>query len=161
MRLLLLLLFLLNYSASAQIVVIEWEDRRCLEWDDFSGSIDENSFKDIAAVSCLKLDYFIECGLDSNFHVDATAVFIPECSWVRPIGKTEYILNHEQRHFDISRIYADKLEFVCNTNPIPCDNDKLLTTLIEMVLNEWQMVQKLYDSETIHSIDTHMQNTWD
>ena len=60
MRLLLLLLFLLNYSASAQIVVIEWEDRRCLEWDDFSGSIDENSFKDIAAVSCLKLDYFIE-----------------------------------------------------------------------------------------------------
>ena len=98
---------------------VEWGERRCLIWDDFSGDIDLNEFEGFVAVSCLRLDYTIECNPDGDFYVDAVAIFRPQCSWARPEGKTDYILNHEQRHFDITRIYAERLEFVCNVNYPP------------------------------------------
>ena len=59
------------------------------------------------------------------------------------------VLSHEQRHFDITKIYADILLY--KLNKIKSSDEKFIQSIYVNVTEEWNYVQELYDSETDHS----------
>lgn len=47
-------------------------------------------------------------GDKGTMNVEVFCFMDPDKSWVRPDKKSDYILNHEQRHFDITFINATR-----------------------------------------------------
>lgn len=138
---------------------INWDDVRCLTWDDFKGEPADTFFA--SAVSYVSISYDYDC-VDGFMKFEVDATFDPNKSWVKDyVNGNSYLLNHEQRHFDITKIYADKMEYVLNLNPIPCFNEKAMYEIANLVLLEWKVVQDRYDRQTQHSLDEKWQNFWD
>ena len=86
---------------------LHWSKDRKLTWDDFKGLPDSNS-TGMAGTSS-GFFYYSYYNSDTTLEFKVNTIFFKKYSWV----KTEYMdsetLNHEQRHFDISEIYAQKL----------------------------------------------------
>ena len=75
--------------------------------------------------------------------------------------KTDYILTHEQGHFDIAEIFARKLnklmkEYNFDWNTYRQD----LKKIYQDVLDEKEDMQNKYDEETNHSINKEKQEEW-
>src|SRR5580704_14365013 len=83
---------------------IDWDANRKLKWDDFMAAPDKNSPNAAETSSTIKFDYSYN-GRELKYHI--ACQFDKKKSWVRV--KTDYILSHEQGHFDIAEIFARKL----------------------------------------------------
>lgn len=75
--------------------------------------------------------------------------------------KNPYILKHEQGHFDITEVYARKLDaalknYKVNFNTMKND----LQTIYSRITDEKDAMNEQYDNETKHSVDTTMQRVW-
>ena len=68
---------------------------------------------------------------------------------------------HEQHHFDITRISAEKFENELTRVHFTKDNyNALLTSIFDKVYDENMKIQDAYDNETQHSLDVSRQNEW-
>ena len=74
-------------------------------------------------------------------------------------SKTDYILNHEQRHFDLSFIYAMKFVDELKKQPTLTLDD--IDIIYNKIFNEWTTCQNQYDMETKNSVNKEMQTIWD
>src|SRR5437762_14185894 len=83
---------------------IEWSSEKKLSWSDYLAEPFQTS--DAAAITstAIGIEYHVK---NSRFGYSITCRFSKTRSWGR--YKTEYILEHEQGHFDITEIYAGKL----------------------------------------------------
>ena len=75
--------------------------------------------------------------------------------------KTEYILSHEQGHFDIAEVHARLLNkkmaaYKFNQSTYKTD----LRKIYEEVISEKELMQNKYDEETNHSIEKDKQAEW-
>ncbi|MBO9571286.1 MAG: DUF922 domain-containing protein [Chitinophagaceae bacterium] len=137
--------------------LIEWSASRKLTWNDFKGSPDPNS----AMIALTNSNIKIELGFnEKTFEYSIRCGFHTEKSWVKM--KTDYILNHEQRHFDITEIYARILEkslkaYKFNGKTVEKDINKIYSD----VMKDHVASQHTYDLETNHSIDSVQQHNWD
>lgn len=146
-----------QYTASD---TLHWSKDRKLTWEDFQG-VQDTFFIGVAATSS---DFFYS----SYYTSDTTLVFVvstiffKKYSWVKEEGKTNYALNHEQGHFDISEIYARKLRkalknYKLNKATVIEDVKKIS----ENIEKEKDKTQKLYDEETTYPINKLKQKQWD
>lgn len=83
-------------------------------------------------------------------------------SWKRTKSCTNYTLNHEQRHFDISEVFARKLrsafaDYEFSRRTVARDID----AIFKKVCTEKDSVNSLYDKETYHSLNQEKQAAWD
>lgn len=79
-----------------------------LNWNDFKGKPENNS--PAVAMTASGFGYqadFKSTGNKAQLNIAIYCYFNKKNSWVRPGKTTEYILNHEQHHFDISFIAAN------------------------------------------------------
>jgi len=160
MNLLILLLSLMAFdqtSPTASENIIPWSTSRKLVWDDFKASPDGTSSN--AALTNAKivfnyghngkiLKFSVRCGFDKTK------------SWARI--KNDYILEHEQKHFDIAELYARKLykaltEYQFKEKTV----DKDLNAIYQKVMQEHFTTQGEYDSQTDHSLKQEEQKKWD
>jgi hypothetical protein len=134
-----------------------------LGWSDFKGKPVAGS--DAAALTNagfgVKL-MFRRVEDNSQLVISVNCVFSRKDSWVQPANKTAYILNHEQKHFDIAFIHT--LQFIRNLRAAQFTN-KNYAALIEKIYNEsaaaMSRVQGQYDAETSHSRIPDKQEAWD
>ena len=75
--------------------------------------------------------------------------------------KTDYILSHEQGHFDIAEIFARKLnkkmsEYNFNKKTYQQEVNKIY----QDILDEKEAMQNDYDRQTNHSINKEKQAEW-
>jgi len=137
--------------------LILWSPTRKLTWTDFKASPDASSSN--AALTNAKILFSYE-------HDGETLKFKVRCgfdktkSWGRV--KNDYILAHEQKHFDISELYARKLykalrEYKFKVKTV--DND--LNAIYQKVIQEHFTTQAQYDRETDHSLRPEEQKKWD
>ena len=98
----LLLLPLSGYAQHEQF--IEWSSAKRLTWDDYLAK--PPSSTDAAAITstALGVEYSLK---NNNLAYTITCRFSKTNSWGR--HKTDYILLHEQGHFDITELFARKL----------------------------------------------------
>lgn len=154
---LLLVLLPLFVSFAPDDNFIDWTPSRKLVWSDFKGSPDPASTNAALTNSSIhaefgfnnkKLTHSIKCRFDK------------QRSWGRI--KTDYILNHEQGHFNIAEIHARMLhkelgEYEFNPKTV----NKDINRIYEQVMKLHVTTQKNYDLQTNHSLDSLKQKEWD
>lgn len=138
---------------------LSWKATRTLTWEDFQGSPQRAHF-----------DALSHCGLAMDMHSESAelvfrveAVFDPELSWVRDAEATEYLLAHEQLHFDIYERYARELRKRLQEERYDTDYDKIperIQTHYDAVDALIREAQKRYDAETDHSTIPASQAEW-
>ncbi len=142
---------------------IIYQPNQFLNWENFKGTPVESS--DAAALTNAGF------GLKLAFHrvenvsqlvIGVNCVFSGKQSWVKSGNKTAYILNHEQRHFDIAYIHT--ILFMKNIKAAHFTNTNY-TAVIENIFNEsvaaMNKMQVQYDAETNHSKIPERQAGWD
>jgi hypothetical protein len=95
-------------------------------------------------------------------HLDLTMkVFVVrDASWVRQ-GRDAYALNHEQRHFDIAKLIAER--FKKQVQPQHLTIADYNSQIQYQFLESWRemtALQEQYDRETRHSLDQAAQARW-
>ncbi|MFN8356659.1 MAG: hypothetical protein U0Y10_19550 [Spirosomataceae bacterium] len=83
-------------------------------------------------------------------------------SWVQPSAKDPYSLRHEQLHFDITKLVAERFKQKILEEELPPDDyDSRLQYIYLDSFREMNRLQEQYDAETQHSIVRSEQNKWD
>ena len=89
----------------------------------------------------------------------ATAIFEKDRSFISAklvSSKIDWIISHEQGHFDIAEIVTRRLNLRLNG----VKDDRVADKLFTQALAELDAMQALYDDETDHSEDHEAQNEW-
>jgi hypothetical protein len=136
--------------------LVEWSSSRKLTWNDYNAPPDLGSGAAASTTTYLGIEYNFT---NNNFSFKITSNFSKDRSW--GLHKTDYILSHEQGHFDIAELFARKLNkamnaYVFNKNTFQQD----LKKIYESVLKEKEKMQNEYDDETNHSIKKGKQAEW-
>lgn len=135
---------------------LSWNEFYKLQWDDFQGEPDKNSFGDAATAVSIKAKPFM---VRKQIHYDVVAIFSREKSWVR--DKSTTLLAHEQLHFDIAELYARKIRKKISELRSRGINDiKILNATIQRLLEESNEVDLQYDLETLHGALSRKQEHW-
>lgn len=152
-----LVLLPLFWTPKIETDFIEWSPSRKLSWADFKGSPNPSSSNVALTNSSINAEFGFN---NSKLIHTIKCRFSKSLSWVRV--KTDYILNHEQGHFDIAEIHARILhkelqEYEFNAKTV----NKDINRIYEEVMKLHVTTQKNYDLQTNHSIDTAKQGEWD
>jgi len=166
-----------------------WETTdHLLTWDDFRGTPDlwliANGY-DSVIKSDLKHETLYEVKMvQESCHymftkVEGIAYMSRIGSWVHPIMKSFYTLQHEQIHFDIAEVHAKifnervKNELLNKVFLCPVGSDSLSQSKIKMEANaqatailnqireQMSFMQIVYDVQTSHGEDFVQQKAWD
>ena len=141
---------------------IIWTPDRKLTWDDFKGKPDLENFPDAAAVTYSTLGFNPSSRKlfknDGKLFVEAT--FVNHGSWVLPNSKTDYILAHEQIHFDITEIYSRMLRKAFSDANVTSNHLSKATSIFENIKKQWIKRHNDYDYETKHGSKKETQDIW-
>ncbi len=143
--------------------VIYYSPVNKLLWENFKGQVPaENS--NIAAITMSGFGYTASSnssGGKAELKIKVYCFFNKKRSWVRPLKKTAYILNHEQHHFDISYIAAcifiDRIKKSVLTIK---DYNTLLPRIYDECVTSMDSMQEEYDGETRNGRETAIQEKW-
>lgn len=134
---------------------------RPLIWDDF---------RDIPRNDVYAAEVFAGFGFDERttvkdgiLHVTLVSkVFLPKsASWVRAGYKHDHVLNHEQRHFDIAKIIAERFKRKVLSATLTLSNyEGFLGPEYLEALREMNKLQTQYDTETGHGRILTVQDDW-
>jgi hypothetical protein len=135
-----------------------------IAWTDFKGTVPAGAsavansavgFKFAAAITVNETD-------DVNLTITAASYFVKSRSWVKQEDKNDYILRHEQLHFDIARLAADRFRQIITTKKMTENEfNNVFNAVYKQVWSEYQAEQAQYDKETNHSILKAEQARWE
>lgn len=165
-----LLLFILSLNYSSSIYAqsnkkegneILWSVDRPLTWADFKGPVNKTNKHQAAMIAT---GVFME--LESNDDNDSLIVVVKAIAYKRDSWKdksavSDYLLNHEQLHFNITELYARMLRKEIGN--LSLFGNKLINEINKLYKNNMKKLrirQNLYDSETNHSLDQEQQSHW-
>jgi hypothetical protein len=135
---------------------IPWVTRRNLEWEDFQSAPKRNTEAVASTSTSLGLSYQVSRG---QLSYEVTCNFSKLKSW--GLVKTDYILAHEQGHFDITELFARKLheslsKYQFNKRTYKDDINRIYNSVVK----EKEEMQNAYDGETDHSRKRRFQREW-
>jgi len=141
---------------------IIWDASHRLTWNDFQGIPEKGadyvastnsgisfSFSYTEKNGVIELDYSIK----SNFY--------PKLSWFKVGEVSEYILKHEQAHFDISEIFARKLRKKMTETNFSKDIKSQVDKIYKENERERRDMQDRFDKETDHSKIPDAEYKWE
>lgn len=135
---------------------IPWMSGRKLTWDDFLCEPERNSDAVASTNTSLGISYRVQEG---EWVYEISCNFNKPKSW--GLLKTDYILAHEQAHFDLTEIFARKLYEQLQAymfNPRTYKSD--IAAIYQQIVAEKEDMQKSYDRETDHSRNKKLQIDW-
>ena len=153
------LFLLLSHAVTGQSSdeeLIHWSENRKLTWADYKGTAKTGSDVAASTATYLGIEYSFN---NKGFGYKITCSFSKNKSW--GLHKTEYILAHEQGHFDIAEIFARKLNKQMAEYKFDKENfkDDLKNIYLKITADKENM-QNTYDQETDHSILKEKQMQW-
>lgn len=141
---------------------IYYSSSKPLSWKDFKGTPDNNSVA--AAITASGFGYkadFKSTGGKSQLNIAVYCYFSKKNSWVKPGKTTEYILTHEQHHFNISFIAANFFMDKLRTAGITRANyNVLLPKLYNECVAIMNKMQNDYDGQTKNGQLKDVQAQW-
>jgi len=151
-------------SATVLEESIRWSDQN-LSWEQYKKRVGSPGIYKAFTYTGVRFE-MTEANGKSVINVEA--FFDPTESWVHPDHLAPTLLNHEQRHFDLTEVYARKIklqsspfeaidiqEFVKNGS-----SEKVKRIYSELT-NELFKKQQQYDVETRHGTLVEKQVEWD
>ena len=147
---------LIKHSVKEEDEMIPWAPDRRLTWEDFLCSPQRNTDAVASTSTSLGLAYQVK---NNHLSYQITCNFSKTKSW--GLMKTNYILAHEQGHFDITEIFARKLhqsllDYKINRNTFKSDIDSIYQSIVK----QKEAFQNTYDDETDHSRRKAIQLEW-
>lgn len=143
--------------------IIYYKQVQQLTWDDFKGKPVEGN--DAAALTNagfgVKLA-FRRVDDISQLLININCNFSKKDSWVKKGNNTPYILNHEQKHFDIA--YFHTLLFIQKLRAATLTNGNyaaVIEKIYKEAVTEMAEMQNQYDAQTSHSRIKEKQQVWD
>ncbi|WP_374948653.1 hypothetical protein [Mucilaginibacter sp.] len=155
-------IFFSNYSEPLEGDTIYYHTNRPLKWTDFqrkpklTGNHGAEIFASLGyAESVEVINGIVQVKI-------ALKVYAPKSAcWVRDDVKDAYGLNHEQRHFDIVKLVAEHFKkAILAENLTVANYDGPINMAYFDALREIDKLQKQYDGETNHSINSYQQQLW-
>jgi hypothetical protein len=146
-KILLAVLLMVSITAFSQTKndTISWSSCYKLKWEDFKGKPDSTLEYEAITFSGIDSRYIFT---DTSFSFKATAFFIKQKSWKKSFAN-DYALKHEQLHFDITEVFARKLNIeLKKIKPVRATVKKIVSDLVQRIINEKEDFQNQYDNET-------------
>ena len=134
---------------------------RPLNWNDFQSQgynsrYDAEVFPVLGYNEHTKIDNGIIC-----LKLEIKVCLPKSACWVRDGSRNDYALNHEQRHFDIVKIIAERFKRNILQENLPVSNfDGPINVAYLEALREMNKLQRQYDHETIHGSNQSAQQAW-
>lgn len=139
---------------------IIWDENRPLSWNDFRGAV--NNKLEFKAWTCSGVFYKIQQISKNEIKVSVETFFDPYKSWQNKKIVSEKLLEHEQHHFDITKIQSRlfmkdllEIDFSTKNNTI----EKIRQAYLQNLKNI-SSFNDMYDKETEHSTNEEQQNLW-
>lgn len=142
---------------------ITWNASKKLTWADFRAKPDVQSNAAALTASGITFGYSVKTSGSKIIDFSATveAHFYPNRSWFLKDKSDDYILGHEQLHFDITELYVRKFREQLNRVRVNQNLKVQLNKLHNSVNEALNETQKRYDKQTNHSINVEMQKQWE
>jgi uncharacterized membrane protein YcgQ (UPF0703/DUF1980 family) len=135
---------------------IKWEENRKLTWDDFKAAPLKIGSTAAMTTTHLGFSYNIKNGI-ITYKIECR--FEKNKSW--GLVKNEWVLKHEQGHFDIAEIFARNLNKSINEYKFNKSSfQKDLDAIYKSVVAEKEKYQQQYDDETDYSRIKIKQEEW-
>jgi hypothetical protein len=156
--LILILISSLSFTFQKDDNKVYWDLNRPLVWADFKGKPDNSTGN--VAFTFSRMDFGYSYISDSAT-ITLNRFFEKNKSWVKEKGRNDYVLKHEQGHFDLTEIFYRKLVkeiqgYKFHAKTFNAEFSKLTNTNSDDLNKE----QDLYDKETNHSIIEPKQKEW-
>jgi hypothetical protein len=152
-----------DYKSSGYIQdTVFYDKNKALTWNDFTAT--PNLKSKYAAAVFPGFSYEGQTEVRDgviNLNLAMKVFVVKEGSWVKDAARDAYSLNHEQRHFDIAKIIAErfKLKIYPDSLTLSDYNSIIQYKYIES-FREMNRMQEQYDQETKHGIDQVAQQRW-
>ncbi len=135
---------------------IPWLEERMLTWEDFQSTPKRYTDAVASTSTSLGVAYQLRNG---KLTYQITCNFSKKKSW--GLLKTDYILAHEQAHFDITEIYARKLHQALQRYWFDRRSFKQdINHIYQQIVKEKESIQEAYDGESDHSRNKKRQIEW-
>jgi hypothetical protein len=142
--------------------IIYYNKLKKLTWSNFIGMPVASS--NAAAITSSGFGYMADMQTKNDvgtINIKVYCYFNKQKSWVKPSAKTAYILEHEQRHFDIT--YINTLAFmesIKKATITPDNMNEVLGKLYKQTNDSMSQMQIQYDAETSNGINKIQQAKW-
>ncbi|MHA6250009.1 hypothetical protein ACXYMU_18900 [Pontibacter sp. CAU 1760] len=152
-----------DHTQQAPGDTVFYSPNRPLVWADFRGAPSKPTHFAAAVFPSFAYEGQPEV-TEGVLHLNLTMkVFVLKgSSWVKDAARNAYSLNHEQRHFEIVKLVAERFKQKLTTEHLTLEdyNSQMQYAYIES-FREMNRMQEQYDSETRHGIDQVAQARWD
>ena len=150
----------LNKSENADFILYNVNNELAIE--DFKGKPDMSSEGVGATFSGIQMSFDGQSSNGiMNIKVYLMTYFDRSKSWMKPEGKDERVLKHEQIHFDLTAIYACKMYQEISKGTFDSKNVKQkLHEIHDRLTAALQLQQEAYDKETKHGTIAEAQKAW-
>lgn len=155
----LLFIFISSWSTAqtnAGDTLVKWDASNKISWSDFTVK-DTNDRYAAECLTFFKANFYLK---NDSVFCQVVAYLNSERSWRKPDLKTNdsYTINHEQKHFDITEIFARKIrKELINA----AANEQEVQNIYFSNARACREFQDLYDKETLHSLHRKNQEVWD
>ncbi len=151
-----------NKVSSPNSDTVYYNIQRKLTWDDFKGKPDLNHKGSAVTSSGFAFSWNGQNDGDTFYlKISVYTFFTKSNSWKKSMVKTDYHLLHEQTHFDITMLGANKFLRELKKASYTLQNyQQLINQIFNRVYNENIALQNTYDRETRHSLDKEKQEVW-
>lgn len=150
-----------DYTEKTEGDTIYYSTNRLLTWDDFRDKPRDERFdaEIYSSIGYAEKTEVIKGVINVNIAL-MVDVRKSDC-WVRAGSRSDYTLNHEQRHFDIEKLVSEHFKQKILAMKLPVDNyDGPINVEYLETLREATRLQKQYDAETRHGSDQRAQAEW-
>lgn len=141
--------------------ILIWNSDRKINWNDFKSNDKKHSYEDAVAVITPSLIIIPKTLSQKDIpNIKIVATLHKNMSWY--LNNEDYVLIHEQGHFDITEIFARKFRkkiFEAKNSEMKLDL-VFITTLFESIDNEHWDFQSDYESETQNGTNYNFQKKW-
>ena len=135
-----------------------WKADQKLKWSDFQGKSYPEMDEKAMTTSSVEYSY---SATGSTFKYEVLCKFFPKLSWKQQDTElNDYMLQHEQTHFDITELYARLMRKRLSEEVKTAKDISKIPAIGQEITLQWQKEQKKYDKETNHSINTDKQIEW-
>jgi len=150
-----------DYTDKREGDTIYYIANRPLNWNDFHDKPRAGSFE---AEVFAGLGYSEKASVEKgiiNLNISLKVDMAKSDCWVRDGSRDDYVLNHEQRHFDIAKIVGEHFKQKIAAMHLPPDNyDGEINIEYLETLRELHRMQTQYDGETHHGANHGIQEEW-
>lgn len=130
---------------------IYWEEGKKLNWNNFKSKINNQKGQNIVAyTNCgWTYSYVKSSNPKAPVEIKIETIFNEDKSWKDVKRINDYVLLHEQKHFDVAEVYARKLRReIAEKIKNSADFDARFKTIYNQILKEYRDFQNIYDGET-------------